>query len=100
MLWLWQLEDPISAFVEVALRNLLSILSVTVDVNIFKEEMGWKGIVGGYVRPVKAMVPQVAVMCTPPHFYYPPNQLWATAAHVPMVAWPTQASCMPRWVIR
>ena len=36
------------------------------DLNLFKEEIGWKGEVGGKVRPLKAMVIRVAAMRPPP----------------------------------
>ena len=48
------------------------------DLNLFKEEIGWKGEVGGDTKPVKATVLWVAAMHPPPHLHYSPKQLWAT----------------------
>ena len=100
MLQLRQLKDPISTIVEVVSRLLLSIPSAAVDVNLLEEEIGWKGLTWGDIRPVQAMVPGVMAVCPPPHLHYPPNQVWATMAWVPMVGRPGQASCMPGWVTR
>ena len=41
---------------EVVSRLLLRVLSMVVDINLFKEEIIWKGEAGGKVRPLKAMV--------------------------------------------
>ena len=37
------------------------------DLNLFKEEICWKGELGGKVRPLKAMVIWVMAMHPPPH---------------------------------
>ena len=57
---------------------------MVVDLNLFKEEIGWKGEVGGNIRLVKAMVLWVALMHLPPCLYYSPNQLWATTVWAPV----------------
>ena len=77
-LWLWQLpqfgqvEDPISTFVELVSRLLLSNLSIA-DVNLLEEEIGWERLVGGGIRPAKAMVLRVAAVCLPPCPQLPPQ---------------------------
>ena len=79
-LWHWQLlqlgqlEDPISALAEVFLRFTLGVLSTGVDLNLFEEEISWKGESGGNVRPVKAIVLRVIAMRPTPHLHYSPNQ--------------------------
>ena len=61
-LWHWQLpqlgqlEDPISTLAEVVSRLSLGVPSTAMDLNLLEEEIGWKGQVGGNVRPLKAMV--------------------------------------------
>ena len=108
---LGQLENPISTFVEVVLRHSLCIPSTVANVNLFKEEIGWKGVVWGDIRPVQATVLGVIEVCLPPRFHSPPNQLWATTAGAPMptnpstflqrlVALPARVSYMPRWAVR
>ena len=82
---LGQLEDPISTLAEAVSRFLLGILSTVVDLNLFEEEIGWKGEVGGNVRPVKATVLWVMAMHPPPRLYYSSNQLWATTVWMPAV---------------
>ena len=52
---------------------MFSIQSGVVDVNLFEEEMGWKGVAGGDVRLVKAIVFWVMVVCLPTHFLYSPH---------------------------
>ena len=42
-----QIEDPISAMMKVVSGLLLRVLSMAADLNLFKEEIGWKGEVGG-----------------------------------------------------
>ena len=68
-----QLEDPISAFVDIVPGLLLGVQSMALDVNLLEEEIGWKGEAGGDIRPVKTMVLQVVVMCSPPCLHYTPN---------------------------
>ena len=70
--WHWYLpqlgqpEDLISTMVEVVSGLLLGVPSMAVDLNLFKEEISWKGEAGGKVRPLKAMVIWVVVMRPPP----------------------------------
>ena len=56
---------------------------MAVDCNLFKEEIGWKGKVGGKVRPLKATVIRVTAMRPPPRPHHSPIQLWATTIQVP-----------------
>ena len=51
-----------------SLRLPLRVPSMVADLNLFKEEISWKGEVGGNIRPLKAMVIWVMVMrpATPP----------------------------------
>ena len=76
ILWYWlllqleQLGNLISAFVEMVSSLSISIPIVAVDVNLLEEEIGWKGVVEGDIRPLKAMVLRVMVVCPPPHFHY------------------------------
>ena len=84
-----QLEDPISIFAEVVSRLSLSVLSMAADVNLFKEDIDWKDVVWGDIRPVQAMIFGVVGVCLPPRFHLPPNQLWATTAWVPIAADPS-----------
>ena len=95
-----QLEDPISTFVEAFLRLLLGIPIVVADFNLLEEEIAWKEEAGGDVRPVKATVLRVMVMCMLPHLHYTPNQLWAAAVQAPTVGKLGQTSCLPRWVTK
>ena len=44
----------------------LSVPSIVADLNLFEEEIGWKGEKGGNVRPVKATVLWAVVMHLPP----------------------------------
>ena len=67
---------------------MLSIPIVAMDVNLLEEEMGWKRVAGGNVRPVKATVLQVMTMYMLAGLYYPSNQLWATVVWEPMVGRP------------
>ena len=55
------------------------------DLNLFKEEISWKGEAGGNVRPLKAMVLWVTTMHPPPRLHHSPNQLRATTIWVPVV---------------
>ena len=50
---LGQPEDPISTIAEAVSGLPLGVLSMAVDLNLFKEEIAWKGEVGGKVRPLK-----------------------------------------------
>ena len=70
------------------------------DFNLLEEEIAWKEEAGGDVRPVKAIVLWVMVMCMPPHLHYTPNQLWAAAVQAPTVGKLGQMSCLPRWVTK
>ena len=44
---------------------LLRVLSAAADLNLFKEEISWKGEAGGNIRPLKATIIWVAVMHPP-----------------------------------
>ena len=70
---------------EVVSRLPLRIPNMAADLNLLKEEIGWKGEVGGKVRPLKAMVIWVTAMRLPPHPYHSPNQLRAAMIWVPAV---------------
>ena len=70
------------------------------DLNIFKEEISWKGELGGNVRPLKATVLRIAAMHPPPRPYHSPNQILATMIQVPVADRHGQAGGLPRWVIR
>ena len=70
------------------------------DLDLFKEEISWKGEAGGNVRPLKATVVQVTVMCLPPNPHHSPNQLRAATIWVPAVGRRDQAGGLPRWVSR
>ena len=50
---------------------------MAVDLNLFKEEISWKGEAGGKVRPLKATVIWVTAMRLPPRPHHSPIQLWA-----------------------
>ena len=62
-----------SDFEEVVLRLSLGIPSIAVDFNLFEEEIGWKGVVWGDIRPVKATVLWDVAICLLPHLHYPPS---------------------------
>ena len=54
------------------------------DLNLFKEEISWKGEVGGNVRPLKATVLWVTVMHLPPRPHHSQNQLRAATIWAPV----------------
>ena len=54
------------------------------DLNLFKEEIGWKGEAEGNIRPLKATVLRVAMMRLPPYPHHFPNQLWAAMIQAPV----------------
>ena len=76
---------------------LLSILSMALDINLFHDEVAGQGEAWGKVRPLQALVLRVAVVCPPARLHYPPNQIWATAARVPMPTWPGLLLALPGW---
>ena len=106
MLWHWQLlqlgqpEDPMSASAEVPLGFSLGVLSTVVDLNLFEVEIGWKGELGGNIRPVKATVLQIMAIYPLPCLNYSPNQLQTTTIWAPKVGRHSQAGCLPRWAMR
>ena len=57
-----------------------------VDLDLLKEEISWKGEVGGSISPQKAMVLWVTAMYPLPCLHYSHYQLWATMAWAPMAA--------------
>ena len=73
---------------------------MVVDLNIFEEEIGWKGEVGGDIRPVKAMVLWVVAMHLLPRLHHSPNQLWATTVWVPAVGRHGQVGGLPGQTMR
>ena len=85
---------------EVVSGLLLRVPSMAADLNLFKEEIGWKGEAGGNVRPLKAMVIWVIAMHPPPHPHHSPNQLQATTIWAPVVGRHDQVGGLPRWAIR
>ena len=52
--------------VEAVSGRPLGVPSMAADLNLFKEEIGWKGEMGGKVRLLKGTVIWVVVMCPPP----------------------------------
>ena len=65
----WELDDPIFLFVEVVSRLSLGIPSTVADVNLLEEEISWKRVVGGDVRPVQATILGVAAVCLLPRLH-------------------------------
>ena len=55
-----------------------------------------EGEAGGNVRPLKAMVLQVVLMCPPPQLHHSPNHLWAAMIWAPVVGRHGQAGGLPR----
>ena len=57
-------------------RLAFSFLSIVLNVNLFEEEIGWKGVVGGGIRPVKSILLGVAVVlpANPPSLTPQPTQ--------------------------
>ena len=81
---------------EAVSRLTLRVLSMAADLNLFKEEIGWKREVGGNVRPLKAMVIWVTAMCPTPHPHHSPNQLQAATIWASVVGRHGQVGSLPR----
>ena len=70
------------------------------DLNLFKEEISWKGEAGGKVRLLKASVIRIAAMHPPPHPHHSPIQLWAATIRASVAGRHSQAGGLPRWATR
>ena len=95
LLQLGQPEDPISTSAEAVSRFLLGVPSTLADLDLFDEEISWKGEVGRNVKPLKAMVLWVATMHPPPRLHYALNQLRAAMVQAPVVGRHGQMGGLP-----
>ena len=65
VLQLRQGEDPVVALLEMVTKFVFSVLGMSMHGHIFKKEMGWEGLAGQRIGPVKALVIGVIVLCLP-----------------------------------
>ena len=82
------------------MRLSLGVLSMAADLNLLEEEIGWKGEVGGNIRPLKATVLPVMAMCPLPHLHHSPNQLRAATIWAPVAGRHDQVGGLPGWATR